>query len=110
MEEMPDPPTPPIAAGQCPICDATDAFVEPVRDGDEIYVECANCKVYRATRKAFRHFEYLRWRQDPEGLEKLRRLAESLHARGRTGAAKLEFDTWETLLGNVDAGQRPEPL
>jgi hypothetical protein len=81
----------------CPICADKDAFVEPFPDGDEYYVECVNCNVYRASRKALRHFEYLRWRDDPEGLTRLARLAAALHARGRTIAARLEYDTWNEL-------------
>jgi hypothetical protein len=81
----------------CPVCGATDAFVEPFPEGDEYYVECVNCNVYRASRRAFRHFEYLRWRDEPEGLSRLARLAAALHARGRTIAARLEYDTWDEL-------------
>ena len=84
--------------GPCPICAAPDAFIEPIGTGEEYYVECVNCKVYRASRRAFRHFEYLRWRQDPEGLARLARLADVLSHHARTGAIRLEYDTWETLI------------
>jgi hypothetical protein len=89
--------------GACPICCATDAFVEPLGEGDEVYVECFNCKVYRATRKAFRHFEYLRGRGEAEGLAKLERLGQALRNRGRGGAARLEFDSWEQFSGTSHA-------
>ena len=94
----PPPPTP--SSGYCPICNAADAFVEPLRDGDEYYVECMNCKVYRASRKAFRHFEYLRSRGASEGLAKLARLGAALGSRGTGGAARLEYDSWEELLAS----------
>ena len=87
---------PPVQSGHCPICDAQDAYVE--RDGDEYYVECVNCKVYRASRRAFRHLEYLRWRQERDGLGRLSKLAEVLHAGAVGGIVRLEYDTWEQLL------------
>jgi hypothetical protein len=89
----------PIQPRLCPICAAADAFIEPVRDGDEYYVECVNCHVYRASRRAFRHFEYLRGKADTESLARLGRLAEALKSRSRSGAIQLEYDTWQELLG-----------
>jgi hypothetical protein len=89
----------PIQPRLCPICAAADAFIEPLRGGDEYYVECVNCHVYRASRRAFRHFEYLRGRADAESLGRLGRLAEALRNRGRGGAIQLEYDTWHELLG-----------
>lgn len=77
--------------------------MEAVGEGEAYYVECLNCKVYRASRKAFRHFEYLRGRGDAEGLAKLRRLGEALSNRRTTGAAKLEYDSWERLAGTSPA-------
>ena len=76
-----------------------DAFIEAVREGDEYYVECVNCHVYRASRRAFRHFEYLRGKSDAESLERLGRLADALKNRARGAAIQLEYDTWQTLLG-----------
>jgi hypothetical protein len=89
-----------LTPSPCPVCGAPDAFVETFPDGDEYYVECVNCNVYRASRRAFRLFEYLRWREEPEGLERLKRLAVALHARGRTIAARLEYDTWDELYSS----------
>jgi hypothetical protein len=89
----------PIRQSLCPICAAADAFVESTRGGDEYYVECVNCRVYCASRRAFRHFEYLRGKSDLESLERLSRLAEVLRNRGRGGAIQLEYDTWQQLLG-----------
>lgn len=88
----------PIRPGLCPICAATDAFIETMRGGEEYYVECANCLVYLASRRAFRHFEYLRGKGDRDSLERLSRLAASLKKRGRGGAVQLEYDTWQQLL------------
>ena len=88
---------PPIPRASCPVCGDEEAFVDTLRGGDEYYVECLNCKVYRASRRAFRLFEYLRWRAEPEGLARLNRLAAALNARGGTGAARLEYDTWDEL-------------
>ena len=88
----------PIRPGLCPICAATDAFVQQVREGDEYYVECVNCRVYRASRRAFRHFEYLRGKSDADSLDRLGRLAGALKSRGRGGAVQLEYDTWQELL------------
>lgn len=87
---------PPIATRQCPVCGAVDAFVDTIRDGAEYYVECVNCHVYRATRKAFRLFEYLRGKADPESLRRLQHLAERLAARRRGPAAQLDYETWES--------------
>jgi hypothetical protein len=88
----------PITQNTCPVCGAPDAYVDKFLDGDEYYVECVNCKVYRASRRAFRHLEYLRAKGDSEGLDRLARLAAALHARGRGAAIRLEYDTWETLV------------
>jgi hypothetical protein len=100
-------PTRGLAAGHCPICDADDAFVELLSTGDEYYVECVNCKVYRASRRAFRHFEYLRWRQDPAGLARLDRLGSVLRDRQRS-AIRLEYDTWESLLRDDEPRTGPQ--
>jgi hypothetical protein len=86
-----------VSTGHCPICDARDAFVQPMHEGDGYYVECVNCKVYRASRRAFRHLEYLRWRQEREGLVRLAGLAAALR-RGQPGVVRLEYDTWESLI------------
>jgi hypothetical protein len=85
----------PIRTRDCPVCGAHDAFIDTLRDGDEYYVECVNCNVYRATRRAFRLFQYLREKADTESLQRLERLAERLKARGPGAAAQLEYDTWE---------------
>lgn len=92
-----------LPQGNCPICSATDAYVAPLGAGDEYYVECLNCKVYRASRKTFRHFEYLRARGEARGLDKLKRLGAALNQRVRTGAARLDFDTWESFAGTSPA-------
>lgn len=77
------------------MCGAPDAFVDIIRDGYEYYVECAYCQVYRASRRAFRLFQYLRARGDANSLHRLERLASGLHARARGAAAQLDYDTWE---------------
>jgi hypothetical protein len=79
----------------CPVCGAHDAFIDTLHKGDEFYVECLNCHVYRASRRAFRLFQYLRDKGDAESLAKLGRLAERLNARGRGGAAQLNYEDWE---------------
>jgi hypothetical protein len=66
-----------------------------MKGGDEYYVECVNCRVYRATRRAFRLFQYLRAKADRESLERLQRLAARLKARERSVAAQLDYDTWD---------------
>jgi hypothetical protein len=86
----------PIQTRECPVCGASDAFIDTIRDGDEYYVECVNCHVYRASRRAFRLFQYLRSRADSESLDRLGRLAAHLRARGRGAAAQLDYDTWES--------------
>jgi len=91
----------------CPVCSASDAFIEPIRDGDEYYVECVYCGVYRATRRAFRLFQYLRDKGDNESLQRLDRLAERLRGRERGGAAYLEYETWESF-GTPNASQLSE--
>ena len=88
----------PIRTSECPVCGAADAFIEPLRHGAEYYVECVNCRVYRASRRAFRHFEYLRGKANLESLERLERLANALKQRGRDAAVQLEYDTWQKLL------------
>lgn len=82
----------------CPICDASDAYVGQRLDKDEYFVECIVCGVYRATRKAFRHFEYLRWRGDSAGLERLNRLARALHDVQPGAIVRLDYDTWQQLI------------
>jgi Zn ribbon nucleic-acid-binding protein len=88
----------PISLRKCPVCDAADAFVDTLREGEEYYVECVNCRVYRASRRAFRHFEYLREKGDTQSLERLGKLAAALKTRGRGAAVHLEYDTWHRLL------------
>jgi hypothetical protein len=88
----------PIRPSICPICAAEDAFVEALRSGDEYYVECVNCGVYRASRRAFRHFEYLRGKADADSLDRLERLAKALNKRGRGKAIRLEYDDWQQLI------------
>jgi hypothetical protein len=97
----------PMRARQCPLCGALDAFIDTIRDGDEYYVECAHCHVYRATRRAFRLFQYLREKADDESLARLGRVARRLHARGRGAAAQLDYETWESF-GTPRASQASE--
>ena len=85
----------PIRVGVCPLCAARDAFVDTLRDGDEYYVECLNCGVYRASRRAFRLFQYLRDKGNTASLRRLDRLAMSLRSRPRGATAYLEYDTWD---------------
>ena len=92
---------------ECPVCGALDAFIDTLRNTDEYYVECVNCHVYRASRRAFRLFQYLRTRGDQESLARLRRLADRLGSRGRGTAAQLEYDTWESF-GTAPASQAPQ--
>jgi Zn ribbon nucleic-acid-binding protein len=87
-----------IRPSLCPICAAGDAFVEHAPERAEYYVECVNCGVYRASRRAFRHFQYLRGKADSESLERLAQLANALSRRGRGAAIQLEYDTWQSLL------------
>lgn len=96
-----------MRARECPVCGALDAFIDTLRGGDEYYVECVNCHVYRASRRAFRLFQYLRTKADEESLCRLRTLATRLHARGRGAAAQLEYDTWESF-GTPHASQHTE--
>jgi hypothetical protein len=79
------------------VCGAHDAFIDTLRGGDEFYVECVNCHVYRATRRAFRLFQYLREKGDVESLARLQGLAARLSARDRSGAAQLNYDDWEEV-------------
>jgi hypothetical protein len=82
---------------ECPVCGARDAFIDTLRDGDEYYVECVHCQVYRATRRAFRLFQYLRTRADADSLRRLAALAERLHARPPGAAPQLDYETWESF-------------
>ena len=91
-------PIPSAPDGRCPICDAGDAYIG-VRIDRDYFVECLNCGVYRASRKAFRHFEYLRERGEPVGLHKLQRLATWLKARQTGANTHLDYDTWQELIG-----------
>jgi hypothetical protein len=91
----------PIPAGLCPLCGATDAFIEALHDGHDYYVECVNCRVYRASRRAYRHFQYLREKADPEGVARLERVAALLKQRGRGAAVELHYDTWQKLADEV---------
>jgi hypothetical protein len=77
--------------------------VQTVREGDQYYVECVNCRVYCASRRAFRYFEYLRGKADAVSLERLGRLANALKSRDRGGTVQLEYDTWQELLGPPQA-------
>ena len=86
----------PLAA--CPVCNAPDAYIEQRPDKDDYFVECPQCTVYFATRKAFRHFEYLRSRGEPEGLERLGRLAHVLKDRRTQATIRLDYDNWQRLL------------
>lgn len=89
------------------MCGADDAFIDTLGSGDEYYVECVNCHVYRASRRAFRLFQYLREKADAPSLERLQRLAAALHARGRGAAAQLDYETWESF-GTAPASQPAE--
>lgn len=93
---------PVIPTGRCPICDADDAYLGQRVDRDEYFVECINCGVYLATRKAFRHFEYLRWRAEHIGLQRLDQLASYLKHRPRGATTRLGYDTWQDLLDKPD--------
>jgi hypothetical protein len=88
----------PIRPSLCPVCGAADAFVDRLHEGAEYYVECVNCRVYRASRRAFRHFEYLRGKADAQSLERLERLASVLRQRARGGAVQLDYDNWHELI------------
>jgi hypothetical protein len=66
-------------------------------DKDDYFVECVRCGVYQASRKAFRHFEYLRWRGDPAGIARLERLAQRLHTRTDNEMVRLDYDTWQSV-------------
>lgn len=103
MDDAPDLPT-----GRCPVCNTEDTYLGQRTDRDEYFIECLNCGVYMASRKAFRHFEYLRWRAHSDGLERLEQLANYLKKRARGTITKLEYDTWQSLLpakpGHSDAG------
>lgn len=87
----------PITPGTCPVCGARDAFIDRFQDGGDYYVECVNCRIYRASRRTFRHFEYLRGKADAEAMARLQRLAATLHARERGAAIYLDYDTWDQL-------------
>jgi hypothetical protein len=55
------------------------------------------CDVYSASRRAFRHFEYLRRRGDPAGLKRLNQLTAALPRRPAEALIRLEYDTWQDL-------------
>ena len=86
-------------AATCPVCNAEDAYIEPLAHRDVIFVECVNCRVYLADRKAFRHFQYLRGKADPASLSRLGALGTFLKNSSRTSAVRLTFDTWTQLIG-----------
>lgn len=96
---------PVLPTGRCPICDAEDTYIAQRADRNEYFVECLNCGVYSATRKAYRHFEYLRWRGDPAGLDRLTQMAIFLKRRPRGTVTVLDYDTWQNVLPPVDAAQ-----
>ena len=83
---------------ECPVCAAPDAYIDTFRNDDEYYVECVNCRVYRASRRAFRLFQYLRERADRQSLHRLDRLAAALRERPNGQTTYLDYDTWETAL------------
>lgn len=85
-------------AGLCPICAADDAYIG-IRIDRDYFVECLNCGVYRASRRAFRHFEYLRERADAPSLDKLERLAAWLKDRQVGANIRLDYDSWRALIG-----------
>jgi hypothetical protein len=89
---------PPLPLAACPVCAAPDAYIEQRPDKDDYFVECPQCTVYTATRKAFRHFEYLRWRGEAEGLQRLDRLAHVLKDRRSKAMIRLDYDNWQRLL------------
>jgi hypothetical protein len=89
---------PVLPTGRCPICDADDTYIAQRADRDEYFVECLNCGIYSATRKAYRHFEYLRWRGEPAGLERLTQMASVLKDRAPGTLTRLDYDTWQSLL------------
>jgi hypothetical protein len=82
----------------CPVCEAPDAYIEQRREKNDYFVECRQCNVYTATRKAFRHFEYLRARADPPGIRRLEQLAHVLKNRRPGVAIRLNYDGWQQLL------------
>lgn len=88
----------PIRMRECPVCAAPDAYVETLSHDADYYVECVNCRVYRASRRAFRLFQYLRGKADRESLRRLDRLAAALRERPRGQTSYLEYDTWETAF------------
>ena len=92
---------------ECPVCGALDAYVDTIRNDDEYYVECVNCQVYRASRRAFRLFQYLRTKGDGDSLGRLQRLAECLRTRSRGAAAQLEYESWESF-GTARASRQSE--
>jgi Zn ribbon nucleic-acid-binding protein len=87
----------------CPICNSGDAYIERLEHRDVVFVECVNCHVYLADRKAFRHFEYLRGKADASSLTRLAQLADALNSRPPGQAVQLHFDTWQSLLPNEPA-------
>jgi hypothetical protein len=96
---------PVLPTGSCPVCDAGDTYIAQRTDRNEYFVECLNCGVYTATRKAYRHFEYLRWRGESAGLERLTQLATFLAKRPRGTVTRLEYETWESLLSKPSPAQ-----
>ena len=99
---------PGLPTGHCPACDAPDTYIAQRADRQEYFIECLNCGVYSATRKAFRHFEYLRWRGDPAGLDRLAQLAALLKNRPRGTVTRLDYDSWQSLLpAPVSASGKP---
>jgi hypothetical protein len=88
----------PLPVGTCPLCNAHDAYIVERNEQRSYFVECAHCGVYEATRKAFRHFEYLRWRGHNPGLTELQKLSDVLRARARGVATRLDYDTWRDFL------------
>jgi len=89
----------PLRLSVCPICGDDQAFIERLGLADEYYVECLNCRVYRASRRTLRHFEYLRAKADLKSLQQLDGLATALHQRDRSAAIQLDYDSWQELIG-----------
>jgi hypothetical protein len=100
---------PVLPTGRCPVCDAEDTYIALRADRNEYFVECLNCGVYSATRKAYRHFEYLGWRGDPAGLDRLTQLAIFLKSRPRGTVTLLDYDTWQSLLPTIVPADQGKP-
>ena len=88
----------PLRLSVCPICGDDQAFIDRLGPADEYYVECLNCRVYRASRRTLRHFEYLRGKADPQSLLRLAQLATALRQRERSAAIQLDYDSWQELI------------